>query len=83
MTRDRANFDDLIAAANHAVVALDGMTRRDGCRATAPEVDDGKRAYSQLLDYRGAVRMTMAENALLQDALDVLRARLKFFGESL
>jgi hypothetical protein len=44
-------------------------------------VNDGRRVYSELLDYRENVRMSGAEASLLQMALDLLRARLRFFGE--
>jgi len=66
-------FDDLIAAANHAIVALDSVTRRDGPKATLVAVNDARFAYTTLVDCRGVVRMTSAENAFLQEVLDGLR----------
>jgi hypothetical protein len=63
-------------------VALDDYLRRDGSKATAQAVEKASRIYSRLREYRGVVKMTQAENVLLQNALDMLRARLRFFGES-
>lgn len=54
----------------------------DSAKATSAAVRDGMRLYSLFLDFRGTVRMSQEENSLLQGKLDMLRARLRFFGES-
>jgi hypothetical protein len=82
MTGDRLTFADLIADARHVITALDTPTMQDGAKATYAAIRDGKRLYSQFLDYRGTVRMNKEENCLLQTGLELLRARLRFFGES-
>ena len=76
-------FDNLIFEARRMTVALDGVTQRDGPKATAVQVSNGKRIYSQLLEYRRTSWMTRLEAHALQDALEQLHARLKFLGESL
>ncbi len=80
MDRDRP-FPVLMTEANRAMVALDDITMRDGSKATAATVRDGLRVYSELLNYRETVRMNMADISLLQTALDMLRSRLRFFGQ--
>jgi hypothetical protein len=82
MDRDETQFNDLMTDARRAVVALDGVTTKDGPKALAVAVSDARRIYEQLLDYRGSVKMTVEESVILQNALDQLRERLKFFGES-
>jgi|HubBroStandDraft_4_1064222.scaffolds.fasta_scaffold2790879_1 hypothetical protein len=81
MTGDQPTFDDLITDAHRCIAALDEFGTRDGGKAAAA-VKNGKRMYTRLLDYRGTVRMSEEENCLLKTTLDVLRARLRFFGES-
>jgi hypothetical protein len=81
MDGDPPHFDDLINDAHRATVALDGVTAKDSSKARVAAVSECRRVYEQMLDYRGSVRMTVAESVALQNALDQLRARLKFFGE--
>jgi hypothetical protein len=81
MDRDQPHFNNLLSDAHRATVALDGATRRDGPEAITAAVSNGKRIHSQLLDYRRTARLTKPEFAALQHSLDLLRARLKFFGE--
>jgi hypothetical protein len=83
MTGDIYDFNDLMAEAHRVMVALDGMTRRDGPRATSGAVGQGKHVFKQLLAYRLSARMTRPEAHILDSAVDLLKARLKFFGESL
>jgi hypothetical protein len=78
---DHSRFDALIARAQHALIALDGLTQRDGSKATAAAMNLGNSVQSELLDYQRTVWMTKEESALLANALDLVRARLKFFGE--
>jgi hypothetical protein len=68
--------------AHRVAVALDGVTTRDGLKAKAAALRDGRRVHSELLDYRATIKMTMTENSMLQNALELIRARLRFFGES-
>jgi hypothetical protein len=83
MTGGQPTFDDLIADAHLCIAALDEFAMRDGGKAAArAAVTNGKRMYTRLLDYRGTVRMSAEENCLLQTTLDLLRARLRFFGEA-
>jgi predicted RNA-binding Zn ribbon-like protein len=79
---EERTFGELMAAASRAMRALDDLSKRDGSRASAAAVSAGMAVYSQLLEYRRTVRMTPLETSLLQSALDLLRARLRFFGES-
>jgi hypothetical protein len=83
MKEDQSKVADLMADAHRAMFALDDFTRRDGSRAMTVAVKDGLRVYSLLIDYRQAERMSAAESSLIQNAIDVLRARLRFFGEVL
>jgi hypothetical protein len=82
MTSDQSNFADLMADAHRCVIALDALMARDGAKAAAQAVRDGESVYARLLEYQKTVRMTVVESALLQTALDLLRARLRFFGEA-
>jgi hypothetical protein len=81
MRGDRSEFAELMDDAHRVVTMLDSITSRSQSKATAAAVSGGMCVYERLLDYRGTVRMTMVENAVLQGALDLLRARLRFFGE--
>jgi hypothetical protein len=81
MDGERSTVADLIADAHRAMLALDDFTRRDGSKAMNVAVRDGMRVYSLLIDYRQSERMSVAESSLLQSAIDMLRARLRFFGE--
>lgn len=81
MNAERPEFSDLMLDAHRALQALEGATDRDDSTRTAKAVREGRRVCERLLDYRGAVRMTVSDTVMLQNALDVLRARLRFFGE--
>lgn len=74
MGQDQPQFADLMADAWHAVRALDGA---DGSRFPASVVRDGRRIYSELLDYRKSASMTVAQAALVQRALDLIWVRLR------
>jgi hypothetical protein len=82
MGENHTNFVELMMAAHGAAMALDDVTRQDSSQAKAPALDNGKRAYSQLLDYQQTASMTAIENVAVQTAMDMLRARLRFFGEA-
>lgn len=83
MNEAQPDFASLMADAHRAAMSLDGMVSRDGSKETAKAVTEALRVYSALSGYRHTVRMTVAQTAALQNAMDVLRARLRFFGESL
>ncbi|MGC2618368.1 MAG: hypothetical protein WA414_04950 [Acidobacteriaceae bacterium] len=83
MTGGPYEFNELMMAAHRVIVALDGMTRRDGSGAASGPVGQGKHVYKQLLAYRFTDRMTRPEAHALDSAVDLLKTRLKFFGESL
>lgn len=74
-------FDDLMVDAQRTALSLDGKVKRDGSKETAIAVTEALRVYLALNEYRHGVRMTVAQTALLQEAMDILRARLRFFGE--
>jgi hypothetical protein len=82
MVGDRPRFDGLMVDAHRAMLALDNVTFGGASRATAAAVRDGLRVYSQLVDYRQTERMSAAESSQLQNALDLIRSRLRFFGEA-
>jgi hypothetical protein len=72
MDGDHSKFADLMADAYRAVRALDASGG-----STPAAVREGRRAYLQLLEYRKSVRMTLAQSALVQTALDLIWARLR------
>jgi hypothetical protein len=80
-TGEEPSFAELMADAQRTMFTLDDLSGRDGSRATAAAVSAGMLVYSRIKDYRQMVRMTPVEMSLLQPALDMLRARLRFFGE--
>jgi hypothetical protein len=82
MAGDRTTFAELMADAQRVMTALDGVMTRDSAKATSAAVRDGMRLYSLFVEFRGTVRMSQEENCLLQEKLDLLRARLRFFGEA-
>lgn len=82
MPENASDFGSLLMKADRAISALDDFTRRDGSRATAQAVSDGVGVYSHLLEYQRTAWMTAAENSAVQSALDMLKARLRFFGQS-
>jgi len=73
MGENLPRFADLMADAYHAVSALDGGR---GSRLSAA-MRDGRRVYSELLEYRKATKMSLAQGALVQRALDLIWARLR------
>lgn len=81
MTKDQPTFDELLAEAHRALLALDNVTKRDSAKVTAAAVSNGQHIYSQLLDYQRFAYLTRAEASALLKSLDMLRARLFFFGE--
>jgi hypothetical protein len=82
MDGDQTHFNGLLIEAHRATVALDGVAKKDGARAFAEAVNNGKRIHALLLEYQKTAWMTKPEAAAVQHALDLLEARLKFFGES-
>lgn len=82
MAAESLGFDELMIEAHRVTVALDAVTKRDGTKVTAVPVSEGKRLYQQLRDYQRTAWMTAAESHALDAAMETLRARLKFFGES-
>jgi hypothetical protein len=82
MAGDFPDFNQLIIEAHRVTAALDDLTLRNGSKATVAAVGDGRRTYRRLLDYQRTARMTRHEAHALDEATDMLRARLKFFGES-
>ena len=82
MSGESLVFKDMIFEARRVTVELDDVTQRDGHQATTAPVNRGKRVYVQLFEYRRTSRMTPQEAHALQEALDQLQARLKFFGQS-
>jgi hypothetical protein len=83
MVGDRSRFDDLMVDAHRAMLALDNVTMGGASRAIADAVRDGLRVYSRLIDYRRTERMSAVESSDLRNALDLLRARVRFFGEAI
>jgi predicted regulator of Ras-like GTPase activity (Roadblock/LC7/MglB family) len=81
MKVERSKVADLMTDAHRAVLGLDDFTRRDGSKAMTIAIKDGMRVYSMLTDHRQTERMSAAESSLIQTAIDLLRARLRFFGE--
>jgi hypothetical protein len=81
MTKDQPTFDDLLAEAHRALLALDNVTKRDSAKATAAAVSDGQNIFSKLLDYQRFACLSRAEASALLKSLDMLRARLLFLGE--
>jgi|HubBroStandDraft_4_1064222.scaffolds.fasta_scaffold359782_2 hypothetical protein len=81
MNGERSKVVDLIADAHRVILALDDFAGRDGSLEIAIAVRNGLRVYAQLIDYRHTERMSADESSLLQSAIDLLRARLRFLGE--
>ena len=71
----------LMAEAHRAMLALDDFARRDGSSAMTFAVRQGMRVYALLIDYRQSERMSAAESSLIQNAIDLLRAKLRSLGE--
>lgn len=74
MGEDLPRFADLIADAFHTVGALDGGR---GSRFNAAAIRNGRRVYSQLIEYQKTTKMTLAQGALVQRALDLIWTRLR------
>lgn len=77
---DDGQLDKFLADAHWAVTALDLATSRDRFKIDGTLVDRAKNAAAMLLEYRSANCLTTAQAQTLQNALDLLRARLRFFG---
>jgi hypothetical protein len=76
------DFVELMMDAHRAAMALDDVMKGDRPKAMAAAVNNGKHIFSRLLVYQQTAWMTAAENATVQTALDLLRARLRFLGEA-
>jgi hypothetical protein len=74
-------FADLMAEVLRVTVAVDGLTQRDGSKATAAVVSEAKGLYAKPLECQKTEWLTATEANALQNSLDSLRARLTFFGE--
>lgn len=83
MAGELFEFCDLMVEAHRITRTLDGLTHRDGAKATSVALSDGKRMYGRLLDYRRNAPMTALEAHALDSAREQLQARLKFFGEGM
>jgi hypothetical protein len=81
MGHDQSGFNDLMIEAQCAGIALDDATTNGSFATVLKTVNQGKLVYTRLLEYQRTIRMTKAEASALQTALDLLRSRLKFFGE--
>ena len=68
--------------AHRVTVAMDVATTRDDLKATAAALSHGRCVYSQFLELLATVKMTQPEAHALQNTLDLIRTRLRFFGES-
>lgn len=80
MNGDTLKFGDLMADAHRVILALDAVTPRDGSRSAV--IIDARRLYALLLEYLGTTLLSPSEANAVQNALDVIHARMKFFGES-
>lgn len=76
-----AQLDKLLASAHWAVSALDLAASRDRFKIDGALVGRAREAAALLVEYRNANRLTTAQAGALQNALDLLRARLRFFNE--
>jgi hypothetical protein len=75
-------FNDLMAEARRAMLALYDARLHNPEKPPAESVEDCRRAYAQLLEFQKSAWMTAPENCELQAAADLLRAHLKFYGEA-
>lgn len=80
---DDAQLDKLMADAHWAVTALDLAANRDRSKLDGALTDRARDAAARLTEYRNANRLTTAQTGKVQRALDLLRARLRFFGITL
>lgn len=80
MKEDLPIFADLMSDAYRVILALDAVTPRDGAAGMA--LTEARRVYASLYDYQRTAWLTKREADAVQNALDVIQARLKFFGES-
>ncbi len=67
-------FAEVMFGAHRVVCALESQ---GGSRPSRAAVRDANRAFRQLLDYQKNCRLTTAEAAVLQTALDVLWKHLR------
>jgi hypothetical protein len=82
MGGDQPEFNDLMIEAQRAGNALEDATINGSFASVLKIVIQGKLVCTRLLEYQRTTRMTKAEASTLQTALDLLRSRLKFFGEN-
>lgn len=75
------SFNDLIAEAQRSATALDGLSKRDAAKDKAGPIGRAKIVYGRLLEHQSVVPMTRTEATALQGMIDLIRARLHFFGE--
>jgi hypothetical protein len=78
---DRIAFQNRMHEVKRALLALDEVSNRDTLASVVKAVARGKIAYTHLQRHQNSVKMTAEEAHQLETAMDVLQARLNFFGE--
>ncbi|HTW47848.1 MAG TPA: hypothetical protein VMD92_07865 [Acidobacteriaceae bacterium] len=76
------DFLDRMVQADRLLLALDALGSRGEAQAVGMAMRDAVRVYAELVALRDAHPLTDGESIRLQIALDRIRARLKFFGQS-
>jgi hypothetical protein len=79
---DQAAFTSHVFHANRVMIRLDPIAARDGTPAVEFALRDALAVYANLIQYQSDDSLTKDEAARLQTVIDRLRARLRFFGES-
>jgi hypothetical protein len=77
-----SQFAVLIVEVHRVILALDGLTQRDGSKAIAEAVSASASLYAKLLEFQETAWLTAAEANALQNGLDSLQARLTFFRDN-
>jgi len=73
---------DYIIEANGALLALDALALSHDATAVASAVSDAVLVYAELLALREIGHLAPPESMRLEIALDRLRTKLNFFGQS-
>ncbi len=76
------HLDKLLADAHWAVTALDLAMSQGRSGIDGSLIERARETSARLLEYRKANELAAAESVPLQDAIDMLRARLRFLGVS-
>jgi hypothetical protein len=82
VTDNRAAFRDRILDAHRAIVALESIEAGEKAVAISLVLAEGTRAHRQLVQLRDSSNLMPSDAAFLQVAVDLLQAKLKFFGTS-